>query len=435
MISVLWVAIVWTPVLYFYVWREESRELKRLYLALALSLMAAYAIADGDVSSITANPVVAERVLRGLLSGSALLLAAGPLSRNLAAVARLRSPNLIALAFYVSVAVLSTLYSVAIPATAGKAFQLGVGFVCTLALATRSNPRAVLKRALEMVVLLGGALVIGAVIGFFVLPSVFQFPESRPGILIRQTMGAPYSHPNGLSVYGATLAGFALARALKQPKGGRLLWIAAAVGGTLGTLFASGRQGLAVLVVSVALVILALRPWAFLLVFLPGAIAVAIAFGESILGAASRGQSTEMLMSLSGRTVWWASAVNAWLEQPLTGFGFGVGGRFVALERIGEGHVSSVHSGILEVLLGVGIIGLIPLLYVLFRVLRFTLEAFRIETEYIVVVVEIGVTTIISLGIGGADLTLFYLIAALADRWLERPRSARRSPALMGKPA
>ena len=214
MTSVLWVAIVWAPVLYFYVWREKNRELKRLYLALALSLMAAYAIADGDVSSITANPVVAERVLRGLLSGSALLLAAGPLSRALAAVARLRSPNLIALAFYVSVAVLSTLYSVAIPASAGKAFQLGVGFVCTLALATRPNARAVLKRALEMVVLLGGALVIGAVIGFFVLPSVFQFPESRPGILFRQTMGAPYSHPNGLSVYGATLAGFALARAL-----------------------------------------------------------------------------------------------------------------------------------------------------------------------------------------------------------------------------
>ena len=209
----------------------------------------------------------------------------------------------------------------------------------------------------------------------------------------------------------------------------------AAGGATLGTLLASGRQGLAVLVVSGALVILALRPWTFLLVVLPGAIAVAIAFGESILGAASRGQSTEMIMSLSGRTVWWASAVNAWLEQPLTGFGFGVGGRFVALERIGEGHVSSVHSGILEVLLGVGIIGLLPLLYVLFRVVRFTLEALRIETEYIVVVVEIGVTTIISLGIGGADLTLFYLIAALADRWLERPRSARRSPALTGQPA
>lgn len=423
--SVIWVSALWAPVLYVYVWRQEDPELRKLYLAIALSMLAAYAIADGDVTSITANPIVFERVLRGLLSGIALLLAAGPLSRRLELITQIRSPNLVAMGLYVVVAGLSTLYSVAMPVTAGKVFQLGVGLVCTLALVTRSDARQSLKDGLQMVVLLGGALVAGAIVGFVVAPGLFSLPETRPGILVRATMAAPYSYSNGLSVYAATLSGFSLAKALKGTGRQRSWWYVATAVGGLGTLLTSGRQGLVVLVVSIAVVILALRPWGFLLGFIPASIAAIAFFGESIMAAASRGQSTEMLMSLSGRTVWWASAVSAWLQQPLTGFGFGAGGRFVALERIGEGHVSSVHSGILEVLLGVGLIGMIPLAYVIFRIGRYSIGALRTETEYVITIVAIAVTTIVSIGIGGPELTQFFLLAALADVWLRRPKFSR----------
>jgi exopolysaccharide production protein ExoQ len=75
-----------------------------------------------------------------------------------------------------------------------------------------------------------------------------------------------------------------------------------------------------------------------------------------------RGQDAELLGSLSGRTTWWSFAWARFLERPLTGYGAFAGGRFAALAEMGDESTSSVHNTYLEAILGIGILGIVPLL-------------------------------------------------------------------------
>ena len=183
---------------------------------------------------------------------------------------------------------------------------------------------------------------------------------------------------------------------------------------------ASGRQGLIILVVSAAAVLLILKPFQAVFWVLPAIIASGVLYANELATAFTRGQGSQLLRSLSGRTVWWESALSAWLEHPWLGFGFAAGGRFVALERIGSSDVSSLHSGYLEVLTGVGILGFIPLVIVLFGVGRFCLRVIRVETEYAILLIPLALHTFISSGFGGwlnTDFLILGLLAGLADTW------------------
>jgi O-antigen ligase len=69
-----------------------------------------------------------------------------------------------------------------------------------------------------------------------------------------------------------------------------------------------------------------------------------------------------MLESLSGRTNWWSFAWQRFLERPFMGYGAFAGGRFAALAEMGDQSTSSVHNTYLEAILGIGILGPVPLL-------------------------------------------------------------------------
>jgi O-antigen ligase len=75
-----------------------------------------------------------------------------------------------------------------------------------------------------------------------------------------------------------------------------------------------------------------------------------------------RGQDQQLLESLSGRAKWWNFAWARFLERPLTGYGAYAGGRFAALAEMGDQTTSSVHNTYLEAILGIGILGIVPLL-------------------------------------------------------------------------
>jgi O-antigen ligase len=70
-----------------------------------------------------------------------------------------------------------------------------------------------------------------------------------------------------------------------------------------------------------------------------------------------RGQSEELFTSLSGRTRGWEAAWALFLESPLTGHGFAAAARE---EILGYTGASTLHGAVFDVLVGVGIIGLIP---------------------------------------------------------------------------
>jgi len=70
-----------------------------------------------------------------------------------------------------------------------------------------------------------------------------------------------------------------------------------------------------------------------------------------------RGQSEELFTSLSGRTKSWQAAWDLFKESPITGHGFAAAAR---LEVLGTGGASTLHGAIFDVLVGVGLIGLVP---------------------------------------------------------------------------
>jgi len=77
-----------------------------------------------------------------------------------------------------------------------------------------------------------------------------------------------------------------------------------------------------------------------------------------------RGQSAELFTTLSGRTAWWEAGLAVFREHPLLGTGAYAGSRFEVLAAMGATTVSSIHNTWLEILIGTGIVGLIPVLIV-----------------------------------------------------------------------
>lgn len=98
-----------------------------------------------------------------------------------------------------------------------------------------------------------------------------------------------------------------------------------------------------------------------------GSIAAVFAtgFGEYILDYLKRGQSTSQLESFSSRLNWWEAALHAFMNYPLTGMGMWAAGRFGVLAKIGKTLTSTVHSDWIEIIVGTGIWGLVPIALVI----------------------------------------------------------------------
>lgn len=110
----------------------------------------------------------------------------------------------------------------------------------------------------------------------------------------------------------------------------------------------------------------------FLLLSLTG---IADTFWEYFL----RGQSREQFSSLSGRTYGWALGWELFKLNPLVGFGAYAGGRFAVLTELGQnmstGEWSSVLNTWLEILIGVGLAGVVFVVAAFLRTWKNLLEA------------------------------------------------------------
>jgi O-antigen ligase len=282
---------------------------------------------------------------------------------------------------------------------------------------------------IRLVVLLEAALITVAVIGYFALPETFQLVGGRPGFLSGPTMKSPYAHSNRLSASGAMVFAYALSCLLAaEQRRGRVGWSAVGVAGTVGMLLAAGRQGMVIWLASAAVVLFFHRRRLFLALIAPLTAIVAVINWDALAEIFQRGQAASTFSTWSGRLVWWSAAFDVWELHPWTGYGFGTGGRFVALREIGVA-ASSLHSGYVEALVGVGLLGVIPLAYVMIRVARWCLRALRAK-EYAVeaiLVVPLFLHTLVSLGFGAwlvADVLLFLFLASLSDLHDLQPRKA-----------
>jgi O-antigen ligase len=210
----------------------------------------------------------------------------------------------------------------------------------------------------------------------------------------------------------------------------RTLLIALVALGIVGMLLASGRQGVVILLVSVSVLLWFRRRTLFMLAIGP-AIAIAMWLNwDSVFGTFTRGQP-ERLSNLSGRVGWWESAIDAWAAHPWTGYGFGAGGRFVALANLGNGRTSNVHSGYVEALVGVGLMGVIPLVIAVLLVSAWSFGALKDgrDVPFAILIVAMVIHTAVARGFGAwlsAEVVLLVCLVGITD-WRRRDREATRT--------
>lgn len=425
-----WTAAIWAVTLIVSapggpraVFRTGRLGLTRGQWAVVLVLLGSHSFAATvSAEEVLANPLVIERAIRGALSGMALALAIPALFRHRSVFRSGRFPTLAALTLYVLIAATSVLYSVAQVVTLGKAIELGAAVAAVWLVTLETRGGALLVRTIRLLVLLEASLLAVAVIGFFTLPSVFYSGDTRPGFIAVATMGAPYGAPNGLSASGALVFAYALAQTFESSPGrARRLWASLAIVGTLAVVLSSGRQGVAIWLASSAVLLWIYRRTLLLILVAPMTALVLWLNWDSLWETLTRSQAQVNVTTWSGRFTMWDAALEALTEHPWTGFGFGAGGRWVALERIGADTISSLHNGYLEALLGVGLLGTLVLLAVAVRVTVWSVQSMRRRSlvPVAILIVPLLLRTFVSLGFGGwvnTELVLFACLAALTDR-------------------
>jgi O-antigen ligase len=451
--GLIWSAALWGVLLLILrVMGSEAARLSREQWALVVVLLGTNSTVSRSAEAVLGNPLIGETLIRGALATIALVMVAPLVLARITGGRSVSFRGMTALTAYALIAALSTAYSVAPVSTAGKAYEIGVALLIAWAIALRRDGRSIARQTLEILVLYSAIQVTIAVVGFFAAPSLFAEVQSRTPFIGTATMVSPYSHSNGLSAAGAMLSAYAIARWLGRAQRvdgetsasllSSRMWAALFVTGTLGTILASARQGLVIWIVSVTVVL-----WVFrrrlLLLTLPLGAAIVVSNWDVVWAIVSRNQNASSLATWSGRLLYWQSGLEALSDHPFLGFGFGVGGRFVALLRIGSGHISSVHSGYVEALMGVGLLGIVPLLYAIWSAGRWSLARLRSRTDVALgaLIAPLALHTSVSLGFGGwltDSVVLFMLLVVLSD--LEGPRpppriGRRRGPTAVGQRA
>ena len=414
--------IVLAPAGWRSVLRARSFGITRAQWGLLFVLIGSHShAAPTTAEEVLADPVVAERLIRGAFDALALLLIVPVLINAIRRSRPLKTPGLTTLTAYGVIAGVSALYTIAFTVTVGKVFELAAVLAALWLIALGPDPADEFRSTARLFVLLEAALVGVAVIGFFLLPGSFLSTDGRPGFITSRTMGSPYAHFDGLSASSALIFAYALASALNATnRRARLGWAALALMGTLGMLLTSGRQGLIIWLVSAAVLLWFYRRKLLLLLITPATALVVWANWESLWSIVTRYQAAVNISTWSGRLTWWGVGLDAASTHPLTGFGYGAGGRWAALQQIGQDSASSIHNGYLEALLGVGLIGLICLMIPVVRVAlwSFFKLAARSEPTLAILIVPLLLHTFVSLGFGGwvnSDLVLIGCLVGISD--------------------
>ena len=402
-----------------------SSGLGREHTAVVLLMAAIHA----RLQTVGSSPIVLETALRGalVLAALAVVFPTARRSIRLSDTVRRRRYAIAAFAAYVAVAALSIVYAAAPLQTVGKVLELGTLFVIVWHLTSRPDAADALKRTMALVVYLEFVLIAVAVIGFFLLPSTFAETLSRRGFFFRDTLTPPYTSSNSISARGAMVATAAAVLFFKSLGRQRMMWAAVAAISTFAIVLSAGRQGIAILLVGLAIVLLLVNRQAFFLVAMPLGAVVLLLASDSIIDILSRDQVQGSLNTLTGRTTFWAAGWDAFVARPWTGWGFG-GSRYSALATIGAEEFTHLHNGYLEALVGVGILGFLPLMVTLGFVVHWAWGRLttRQDPEYAILLVGLVLQNLIGRGFGSwlnFNLIVFALMVGLADT--DRPHARR----------
>jgi exopolysaccharide production protein ExoQ len=279
------------------------------------------------------------------------------------------------LTWFALVCMLSTVWSVYWEWTLYKAceYSVDVAMLAVFVLVIKNSEQ--MKTWFEWTWLLYGALL--CCVWFWVpvdphdaLSNHLEYGEQGIGLIGVQLQGLyPDVACNDIGQHGAVLGAVALARLLPcTRKRKNLVWYLALFGfGCVTMLFAQCRSAIMGFALAVFCIFLfSRRVLQGAIIVITGAITFVVSgMGTVLVEYMKRGQSTPQLTSLTQRLSWWAVAWEKFTDKPLTGLGAWAAGRFGVLARLGYKMTASMHSDWVEIIVGTGFWGIIPVLVVI----------------------------------------------------------------------
>jgi O-antigen ligase len=185
---------------------------------------------------------------------------------------------------------------------------------------------------------------------------------------------------NAVGETGALLALIAFCRLLPMTgrNGDRAWYSVLFIFGTVSLFFSQTRNTIGGLLFGIMVVLFFMRRWLTTgLLALGGTVALAFtSLGPAVWTYLQRDQSERELTSLTGRMEWWAFAWQQFLQHPFTGLGAYAGGKFAVLAKLRLNN-GAIHSDFMEIIVGTGIWGVLPVLIALIGTWWFLIRALR----------------------------------------------------------
>ena len=320
-----------------------------------------------------------------------------------------------------------------------KGFEVLVDILVLAAILSYSDSQDSARMAYRLLPILNGVLVVVYLVEAVMMPSLALTP-TRGYISIYMMGVLPVMTQNALAFLSAITA-FAIICRLHRSgglavKGFYLLILCLAL---LTLVFAQSRTSIIALGLALIVYLLYDRRFVSLAVLVGGCLVAAIYTQASdvSLQYLLRGQDAALITTLSGRTEGWEAAWQSFQESPIVGQGFAA---FARANILGTTGMSSLHGAIFDVMVGTGLLGLIPwagaIVWTFLRLLRLTSSGhpwFRsaigrsIQAEMLGVAILIVVRASTSSGLALHQDNFMLFLTVLAYTSSMR-RAARRLP-------
>jgi O-antigen ligase len=242
-----------------------------------------------------------------------------------------------------------------------KGLEVVIDVIVIAAVITYPEPIASARLAYKILIALFGMLLLTYSIEALVVPSAALAP-SRGFVPFTMSGVLPIMNGNALAFLSAVVAFGAFCNLLRTRNSFRRVLALIIFAWTMTVLIlAQSRTSLVGLVVAICAFLLLDRRfgWLALIVALTIMVAALTSFVDVAQQYVIRGQSKELFTSLSGRTQAWEAAWRLFLQSPLFGHGFAAAARVEILGTGGRA-ASTLHGSIFDVMVGVGLLGLLP---------------------------------------------------------------------------
>ena len=325
---------------------------------------------------------------------------------------------------YTLVSVISTVWSVYPLWTFYKSVEYLVDLALIAAIVASVRDAGEFKTLFDWNWFLMGLFAVSVWVGVVLWPE--KAIRHEVGLIGVQIQGVfPIVAANGVGQLGAMLGIVSFTRLLFPVKYKRFYLVIFLVAMAM-LILSQSRSPLTGFLVALPLVLLATKRIGIFL--LSSILVIGLFFltsaGDILWQFFLRGQSTEMLASLTGRVNWWKYGWELLKDRPLIGFGAYAGSRFVVFADLGRTTTSHIHNAWIEVLLGVGFPGLLfvvgTFLGIWIILLRFALYrgnplVYRLTAESVGVLAVLSVRSMFSSQLIWHPSLTFLLVLGFAE--------------------